>query len=76
MDIWIIEKDGGNLKQLTHDKSYDADPNWSPDGSKICFTSTRSRKMDIWIMNSNGGNPEQLIGISDSKAESKEPDWR
>ncbi len=46
--------------QLTTDKADDAYPAWSPDGSKIAFTSYRSGNADIWIMNSDGSNQKQL----------------
>jgi len=75
MEIWVIDKDGRNLKQLTHDRSFDADPSWSPDGSKICFVSIKSGEMNIWIMDSDGKNSRQLTGLSESRAESKEPVW-
>jgi TolB protein len=29
MDIWVVDKYARNMKQLTFDKSYDADPSWS-----------------------------------------------
>jgi TolB protein len=75
MDIWVIDKSGRNIRQLTYEKSYDADPSWSPDGSKICFTSTRNGKLDIWVIECDGGNPSQLTGLTDSQGESKEPKW-
>jgi len=36
------------------------EPTWSPDGSKIAFTSDRSGNYDIYVMNSNGSNVRQL----------------
>jgi Tol biopolymer transport system component len=75
MEIWIVDKHGKNPKRLTNDKAYDADPSWSPTGSKICFVSTRSGKLDLWIMDRDGANLHQLTGFSKSKGDSKEPQW-
>src|SRR4029077_4067637 len=36
--------------QLTNDKFVELDPAWSPDGSKIVFSSDRGGNMDLWVM--------------------------
>ena len=48
------------LEQLTTDIAKDADPAWSPNGSKIVFESERSGSTDIWVMNSDGSNQQRL----------------
>ncbi len=35
-------------------------PKWSPDGTRIVFSSNRSGNYEIWDMNSDGSNPTQL----------------
>jgi len=42
MDIYTANRDGTNLKRLTQAPGYDAEAAFSPDGSKIVFTSVRS----------------------------------
>jgi Tol biopolymer transport system component len=42
MDIYVANRDGSNLKRLTQTPGYDAEAAFSPDGSKIVFTSIRS----------------------------------
>ena len=42
MDIYVGNRDGTNLKRLTQTPGYDAEAAFSPDGSKIVFTSIRS----------------------------------
>ncbi len=42
MDIYVANRDGSNLKRLTQAAGYDAEAAFSPDGSKIVFTSIRS----------------------------------
>ena len=42
MDIFTADNNGGNLRQLTTAKGYDAEAGFSPNGKKIVFSSTRS----------------------------------
>lgn len=65
--IYVMDANGGNVTQLTSssDKYNDIDPRWSPDGSKIVFSSNRGvikgvNNYDIWIMNADGSHPTQL----------------
>lgn len=37
LDIWTMNSDGTNPRQLTHTLGYDGGPWWSPDGTEICF---------------------------------------
>ena len=38
----------------------DTEPAWSPDGSKILFTSDRGGKPQVYEMSANGGEPRRL----------------
>ncbi len=40
-EIYVMDADGGNEENLTNNPAYDAQPNWSPDGTKIAFASKR-----------------------------------
>lgn len=40
-DIYVADKDGGNIANLTNVMGYDAEGSYSPDGSKILFASNR-----------------------------------
>lgn len=37
LDIWVMNRDGSHLRQLTKTLGYDGGPWWSPDGKQICF---------------------------------------
>lgn len=39
-EIYVMNMDGSNVVQLTHDGLYDCAPRWSPDGSHIIFVRT------------------------------------
>jgi serine/threonine protein kinase/Tol biopolymer transport system component len=59
-DIWIMDADGSNKKQLTSNAGRNSWPQVSPDGSRIVFTSSRSGTTNVWIMGIDGSNPKQL----------------
>ena len=40
-DIWIMNPDGSELKNITKHSSLDSHPSWSPDGENITFYSDR-----------------------------------
>jgi len=59
-DIWLLDADKINRKQLTTENSSDLDPRISPDGRYIVFTSDRAGKNNLWRINSDGSDPVQL----------------
>ena len=56
-DIYTVDSNGGEARQLTSKSSYDSNPVWSPDGKKIAFSSNREGSVDIYIVEKNGGTP-------------------
>lgn len=46
LDIWVMDANGRNARQLTHTLGYDGGPWWSPDGKKICFRAYHPRTSD------------------------------
>lgn len=61
--FWRSKKeviDGDGLVDLTNNLAEDDVPSWSPDGTKIAFTSTRDGSGDIYVMNSDGSNASRL----------------
>jgi Tol biopolymer transport system component len=42
-NLYIVDRNGKNLKQLTKDKYTDLQPQWSPDGKSIVFISDRGK---------------------------------
>ncbi len=59
-DIFIADTKGNQLKQLTFEKGYDAEPTVSPNGDKIVFTSTRTGDLELFTMNIDGSNVQQV----------------
>ncbi len=59
-DIFIADRDGGNLTPLTDTPGYDAEATISRDGKKIVFTSLRDGDLDIYVMDADGSNVKRL----------------
>ncbi|HEY6120643.1 MAG TPA: winged helix-turn-helix domain-containing protein, partial [Pyrinomonadaceae bacterium] len=60
LDIWIMNRDGSNQKQLTADAGNNRWQTVSADGRYIVFTSDRTGTDHIWRMNIDGSSSKQL----------------
>jgi Tol biopolymer transport system component len=76
--IFTINPDGTDLRQLTSSDLDDTGPAWSPDGLKIAFSSTRSDpgsfylRDQMWVMNADGSNQ---MRITDNAYRNAWPSW-
>jgi Tol biopolymer transport system component len=71
-EIFTMNADGSEQKQLTANAASDSYPRWSPDGSKIAFSSTRDGNSEIYVMNADGTNP---VRLTTSAGSDREPTW-
>jgi eukaryotic-like serine/threonine-protein kinase len=55
-DIWSMNKDGSDQRQLTFDSHNDLFPTISPDGRYIYFASDRAGAFNIWRMEFDGSH--------------------
>lgn len=46
-DLFIVNRDGSDLRRLTNDKYADLQPTWSPDGRTIAFATDRGGQTDF-----------------------------
>ena len=80
-NIWVMDADGGNPRNLTNHGAKDLSPDWSPDGMQIAFESNRDgdwefdfwkAPSDIYIMTLDGAN---LINLTNHPAADGSPAW-
>jgi TolB protein len=59
-DVWIMQPDGTDKKQLTFDAASDHSPSASPRSDAVYFVSDRTGVPHIWRMGMDGSHPTQL----------------
>src|SRR3954447_16081381 len=64
-EIWLADVATGASRQLTNAKKSSQSPAWSPDGSRIAFTSDRSDKRQIYLISPHGGEGAALTSVED-----------
>lgn len=87
-NIWLVDADGTNLTALTTVTAASAtssSPRWSPDGSKIVYTSRRNLDgsdtgtvngaFNIWLINADGTGSSSLTTVTTSGANGLGPQW-
>ena len=59
-EVYVMEVDGQNPRNLTKNHHSDWIPSWSPNSKHIAFASDRNGDMEIYVMEVDGGNPRKL----------------
>lgn len=71
-DLFIMDLEGNDVRQLTDEAAYDYEPTWSPDGEKIVFVSRRDGNSEIYVMDQDGGN---VVRLTDEPRLDWRPVW-
>ncbi|HMJ18015.1 MAG TPA: hypothetical protein VK478_06445 [Gemmatimonadaceae bacterium] len=69
MDLWLMEPDGSNQRQITNLGAASFGPSWTADGKKIIFSSNhhtnpRLGNFDLFLVNPDGSGLEQVTTAS------------
>ena len=71
-EIYVMNTDGSGQVKLTHHRSDDAMPTWSPTGEHILFASDRDRfplSRDLYLMDPDGTNVRRVFGKSKDRSD-------
>jgi Tol biopolymer transport system component/DNA-binding winged helix-turn-helix (wHTH) protein len=74
IDLWTMDEQGQNQKQLTSDPAPDFKPSVSLTNGEIVFVSRRTGSPHLWLMKADGANPTQLTYGNTESYPSMSPD--
>src|SRR4051812_34210950 len=86
LELWTMNSDGTGAHPITHTPvsglNGTDDPirwsmlgSYSPDGTKIAYSSTLSGSAQIWVMNSDGSDKRQITFVEDDNSPQNAPAW-
>lgn len=64
-ELFTVNDDGSNLRQLTFNRAIDTSPAWNPRSGQIAFTSDRSGNPMVYVMNDDGTNEQRLTYVGE-----------
>lgn len=70
--IFVLDLDAKNVRQLVLGPGNNSAPSWSPDGSQIAFSSDRDGQKEIYLISSDG---KELLRITDNQVDDENPSW-
>ena len=72
-EVYVMNADGSGRTALTSDSASDASPRWSPDGTRITFSSDRDGDSDIYTMDADGS---EVVQVTNWPNDEGNPDWQ
>jgi dipeptidyl aminopeptidase/acylaminoacyl peptidase len=76
-NIWVVSTAPGSPPRQLTQSGHDTRPQWSPDGKRIAFLSSREGASQVYVMSAQGGNPKKVTSLSTGADNEKwSPDGR
>jgi len=63
MDLYTIQVDGTQERQIIHDATPDAMPSWSADGTQLAFARGEPSQSDLYLIAPDGSGLEQVTDL-------------
>ncbi|HEX6313413.1 MAG TPA: Ig-like domain-containing protein [Gemmatimonadaceae bacterium] len=75
-DLYVVNRNGLNMRWLTRTEGLEDQPEWSPDGSRILFHSVIDGKADLYTVNVDGTGLTLLTGnLPGDMTDKREASW-
>ena len=74
-DIHVVGADGVDPVNLTSDAAQNLDPDWSPDGAWIAYSSARTGDTRLWRIRVDGTERRRLTGDEAPDHQEYHPSW-
>lgn len=75
-DLYIVNRNGMNMRWLTRMSGLEDQPKWSPDGTKILFHAMVDAKIDLYTINPDGSGLTNLTSFIGAEMTDKNyPAW-
>ena len=77
-DLYLVNRNGSGVRQLTTTKAADSAPSWSPDSNMLVFLSDRTGHTELWMTSLFGANPGPPVAwqVTADKDHKGAPDWQ
>ena len=72
-DLYLLPIAGGAATRLAEGLSFDAQPRFSPDGSRVVYISDRSGAENVWVISTDGVDTLQIT--KGNQNEYASPEW-
>ncbi len=73
-EVYVMNADGTNVRNVTNDPSPDGMPTWSPDGTRIAFWSQRGAGPHLWDIFVVGADGSNCAWLTEGDSPSWAPD--
>jgi hypothetical protein len=79
-ELWLVNRDGTNVVQLTINEAVDRQPTWSPDGSTIVYASDQasaagSNLFELYAVSPLDEDGSTIRQLTDADGSSYSPSW-
>jgi TolB protein len=75
-DLYIVNRNGMNMRWLTRTSGIEDQPEWSPDGTKILFRGVDFNTSDLFLINVDGtGLTNLTAGLPATMTDKRDPTW-